>query len=366
MGGPCVRRVSRLSALLVIAATIVLQTAGSIYPTGSQVPREDLAIVLQDYARVPLSSRTDGAYPPSIDYSDQLSRVSVLRYEPGTAGQFANRVFVADLNRNLYIVDTTTRAFTTYINFEEVFPKLTNNPSYGGGLATFAFDPAYENNGRFYTVHIEGSGPASPMPTNASLPGLDLTGYQTTASIDPPVDTVGQRAVLIEWTDSDLSNTTFEGTAREVLRIGVNHGHHAIADMLFNPTAQSGDDDYGNLYVAVGDGGAGQSDGPTHTIPQRLDALPGKILRITPDLGLRPADALSANGRYRIPVTGPDANPFADLNLAGVKTEIFAYGFRNPQRMSWDPVSGALLVADIGMASWEEIDIVKKGGNYGP
>lgn len=76
----------------------------------------------------------------------------------------------------MYIFDTAARTFTTYINFEEVFPKLTNDPSYGAGLATLAFDPAYQSNGRFYTVHIEGAGPVSPMPTNVSLPGLDLTG----------------------------------------------------------------------------------------------------------------------------------------------------------------------------------------------
>ena len=59
-----------------------------------------------------------------------------------------------------------------------------------------------------------------------------------------------------------------------------------------------------------GDGGAGELAGATRTIPQRLDALQGKILRITPDINLRPADELSSNGRYRIPTTGSDPNPF--------------------------------------------------------
>ena len=160
-------------------------------------------------------------------------------------------------------------------------------------------------------------------------------------------------------------NSTFEGTAREILRVGLNTNIHPIGDLLFNPLAQSGDADDGNLYISVGDGGAGEMAGATHPIPQRLDALQGKILRITPDINLRPADELSANGRYRIPTTGPDRNPFVSLSLTDLKKEIFAYGFRNPQRMSWDPVSNKLIVNDIGLHAWEEVNIVTKGGNYG-
>jgi hypothetical protein len=73
----------------------------------------------------------------------------------------------------------------------------------------------------------------------------------------------------------------------------------------------------------------------------QLGALQGKILRITPDLALRPNDKLSENGRYRIPSTGPDPNPF--ISVAGARPEILAYGLRNPHRMDWDPVSNTLL-----------------------
>jgi hypothetical protein len=137
-----------------------------------------------------------------------------------------------------------------------------------------------------------------------------------------------------------------------------------MGDLLFNPLAQPGDADYGNLHVSVGDGGAGEI-AATRTIPQRLDALPGKILRITPDLDLRPADELGSNGRYRIPTTGSDANPFVSLSLAGLKKEIYAYGFRNPHRISWDPVANKLIADDIGLGSWEEVNIVTKGADYG-
>ena len=83
----------------------------------------------------------------------------------------------------------------------------------------------------------------------------------------------------------------------------------------------------------------------------------GKILRITPDLNLRPADELSPNGRYRIPTTGADPNPFTSgnvTNLAGLRKEIYAYGFRNCHRIAYDAVSDQILCTDIGLDSWEE------------
>src|SRR5437867_7070435 len=136
--------------------------------------------------------------------------------------------------------------------------------------------------------------------------------------------------------------------------------------MIFNPLAQTGDSDYRNLYISNGDGAAGQTPGDPHPTPQRLDALQGKILRITPDTSLRTnTSSLSGNGRYRIPTSGLDPNPFVSLGLTNVKREIYAYGFRNPHRMSWDPVSNELIVDDIGLNSWEEVNIIHKGINYG-
>jgi hypothetical protein len=78
---------------------------------------------------------------------------------------------------------------------------------------------------------------------------------------------------------------------------------------------------------------------------------------------LAPQDLLCPNGRYRIPSTGPDPNPF--VSIRGARGEIYAYGFRKPQRMRWGPVSNSLIADDIGWHSWEEVDIVTKGSNYG-
>lgn len=352
----------RLYILLAMVAGASLARAQ--YPSSPQVFKDGTAVAIQEYATLPVSTR--GPTNPVPPYTIYLARANFLRSEPAPAPNASNRFFVIDMNRNFYFLDKSTKAFTVYINFQQVFPKFDNQSGYGDGLSTFVFDPDYGHNGRFYTVHMENSTLAgSEMPTNGSLPGLDLTGYTTTAPINPPGGTVIRQSVLIEWSDTNITNATFEGTAREVARFGLNDEGHPLGDLLFNPLAGPGDSDYGNLYISIGDSINGETSGSLHTIPQRLDTHQGKILRITPDITLRPTDTLSANGRYRIPSTSPDPNPFVNLSLTNVRKEIYAYGFRNPHRMSWDPVLNQLIVNDIGLHAWEEVNFVTNGGNYG-
>ena len=139
----------------------------------------------------------------------------------------------------------------------------------------------------------------------------------------------------IEWTDSNLRNATFEGTAREVLRVQLNHRIHPMGELVFHPTARRGDPEWRVMYIGFGDGGAGEMRTIARPNPQRLDTLVGKILRIIPDTAEHVATStLSENGRYRI----PNDNPF--VSKPGVKKEIWAYGLRNPHRLSWaaDPI----------------------------
>ena len=342
--------------------------AGAQYPSGPQITKDGTAILLADYASAPLTSRGGSLANPTatINFGDQLARLNFLRSEPANAPLSSTRLFVCDQNRNLYIFNRSNQTFTAYINFQAVFPKFYNTSGYAAGLVTFQFDPAYATNGLFYTVHTEDPTIAgSAVPTNSALPGFNPSGYATTSAINPPAGSVTWEAVLVEWKDTNINDATFEGTAREILRVGFTSNIHPMGDLAFNPLAQPGDYDYRNLYISNGDGGAGETPGVTQTIPQRLDALPGKILRITPDLNLRPGDELSANGRYRIPTTGPDPNPFASLSLANLQPEIYAYGFRNCHRITWDPVSNLLIENDIGLNSWEEVNVIHEGANYG-
>ena len=345
----------------------IISTGQIVYPSTFQIHKGGAAVILEDYATLPLSGRGGSitSFGANFNSADQLARPTFLRSEPTNAPLGNSRFFVTDLNRNLYILDKDTRTFTPYLNFQSIFRRYYNAGGYAGGLNPIAFDPEYASNGLFYTAHLETNSIASSMPTNGNHLALDLTGYTTTARVNPPAGSVTYESVLIEWRDTNINNNTFEGTAREIMRIGFNDRIHPLGDLLFNPLAQPGGPDYRNLYVAAGDGSAGERNDNRHPTPQRLDALQGKILRITPDLNLRPADELSANGRYRIPTTGLDPNPFVDVSLPNLKKEIFAYGFRNCHRISWDPVANVIVENDIGLNAWEEVNLVHKGGNYG-
>ena len=119
------------------------------------------------------------------------------------------------------------------------------------------------------------------------------------------------------------------------------------------------------LYLGSGDGGAGESQPAIRAHPQRLDTLVGKVLRIIPDLAEHATtSAVSENGRYRT----PHDNPFR--STPGARAEIWAYGFRNPHRLHWaidgaNPANTRLVVDSIGLHTWETVNIVHKGGNYG-
>jgi Glucose / Sorbosone dehydrogenase len=334
------------------------------YPTQSQVSKDGTAVMLEDYANPPLSSPTHGgANSTAIDYKAQLGRINALRPEPANAPLAASRTFVDDQNGTLYILETATKKFTPYIKFSDVFPKFASDKGNATGIVSITFDPGYAKNGKFYTVHVENPAlPGTATPINTQLPSLNLNGYTTTDTVNPPAGPVHLESVLMEWTDTNIRNATFEGTARELLRVGFDR-NHPMDDTVFNPLAKPGSSDYGNLYIGVGDGAQGETPGPSHTIPQQLNTLLGKILRITPDINLHPKDMLSPNGRYRIPSTGSDPNPF--VNVAGARGEVYAYGLRHPHRFDWDSTTKTMLVIDIGLHYWEEIDIVVKGANYG-
>jgi hypothetical protein len=350
---PCDRR--RLGLLACLAAGLpVLLTAGST---------PSLTLEIKDYVELPITGKLDGAGQTD----GELARLNSLREEPGGARRF----FINDLNGPLYIVDKASRKLTTYLDFngrdghQGLFHKFAHETGYANGLVSLQFDPDYRKNGRFYTVHLEDPAlPGSAAPDAARVAGLNLRGYETTAAIVTPGDTQ-REGVLIEWTDTNTSNATFEGTARELLRLQLNTRIHPIGDLAFNPTARSGDAEWRVLYIGSGDSGSGESRTSIRSNPQRLDTLVGKILRIVPDLAEhQSASVVSDNGRYRI----PNDNPF--VAMAGARKEIWAYGFRNPHRLHFaiDPAdarNNRLVANSIGLHTWETVNIVHKGANYG-
>jgi Glucose / Sorbosone dehydrogenase len=324
---------------------------------------EPLILEIRDYVQLPITGKVDG----QSNNEAMLARINGLREEPGGA----NRFFVHDLNGPLYILEKETKKLSTYLDFNGrsgkpgVFRKLFNEAGYGCGLAALYFDPAYRSNGKFYTVHIEDPAIAgSNLPDNANFPGLRTAGYAATAPVTVP-GSVLYEGVLIEWTDTNIANATFEGNARELLRVQLNTRIHPLGDLIFNPAARPGDADWRVLYIGAGDGGSGEANTAMRLNPQRLDNLEGKVLRIVPDLAEHTSTStVSENGRYRI----PNDNPF--VSRAGARKEIWAYGLRNPHRLTWaiDPANSAnnrLIANSVGLHTWETVNIIQRGANFG-
>ena len=326
---------------------------------GAQVTLE-----LRDFVVMPMTGLADGKGSNDL----LLSRVNALREEAGGA----KRLFISDLNGPLYILDKDAKAFTVYLDFNGtggkagIFRKLATKVGFGNGLNGFFLDPDYTRNGKFYTTHIEDPAtPGSNLPNSSGFPAFNVAGYTTTDAIKTP-GPLQHEGVLVEWTDSNPSNATFEGTARELLRVQLNTTSHPLGDLIFNPAARRGDPDWRVLYLECGDGASGESTNVAiRANPQRLDNLEGKILRIVPDLNEHTATStVSANGRYRI----PNDNPF--VATPGARKEIWAYGFRNPHRLNWavdpaNPANNRLIANSVGLHTWETVYIVHKGANYG-
>ncbi len=136
-------------------------------------------------------------------------------------------------------------------------------------------------------------------------------------------------------------NQADPGSEKTILHIDQPFPNHNGGAMLFGPD--------GDLYIGMGDGGA---EGDPLGNGQNTGVLLGKLLRIDVDHG----------DPYSIPAD----NPFAS---GGGKPEIWAYGLRNPWRVSFDRATGDLYIADVGQDSWEEVDFLPAnspgGSNFG-
>ena len=314
-------------------------------------------LALSDYISMPVT----GDLTSESNTLSQISRMNFIRQEPQS-----QRWFVPDLNGPLYIFDNKKAAPVEYLNFKAIFPAFHDSFGFASGLVNIQFDPDYSENGRFYTIHLEVKKPDVPLqPEKGPFENLDLSSYYITETIKTPSygNENGFYGVLVEWQDSIPQNETFEGKARELLRMDMNRHIHPMGALSFNPYASPGDEDWGTLYVGIGETGSGGMQDERKFNAQRLNNVAGTVLRIIPDLNKRTKDStLSENGQYRI----PDDNPF--VGLAGARPEIWAYGLRNPHRLIWfkdNQGNPQLMAFNIGQVNWEMINIIDKGKNYG-
>lgn len=266
-----------------------------------------------------------------------VSPISVVQPPDGS-----HRLFVVDQVGKVWIIDAAGQRMSQ--PFIDITSKLVSplRPFYDErGLLSLAFHPNFSSNGKFYLFYTAPP-PAGGPTTDAGNTGLPKRWNNTTT--------------ISEFTVSS-SNANMANIASERILLHEAHpqSNHNGGTIAFGPD--------GYLYISIGDGGNKNDIGPGHVEDwytvnaggngQDIEQnLMGNVLRIDVNS--------STDGK---PYGIPSDNPF--VNKRGLD-EIFAYGFRNPYRFSFD-MSGSrrMFLGDAGQNLYEEVDVVEKGGNYG-
>ncbi|MBI3652490.1 MAG: PQQ-dependent sugar dehydrogenase [Acidobacteria bacterium] len=217
-----------------------------------------------------------------------------------------------DSSRRIFILER--RGVIKVLQYGEsqpsVFLDITDRARFDnlGGLLGLAFHPQYRTNGRFFILYLRRD----------------------------------ETIIAAEFRVSDSNPNVADPSSEKYLLTEPKllNGH-------MGGTVEFGPDGY--LYISLGDGSPGSD---TLNNAQNLDSLLGKILRLD-------VDHTSDGKNY----ASPGSNPFYGATLG--RDEIYAYGFRNPYRFSFDKTTGQLYVGDVGERVKEEIDVVTAGGNYG-
>lgn len=227
------------------------------------------------------------------------------------AGDQSNRVFVATQRGVIHVFENSDKPQETKV-YLDISSRVTYSDDQNEeGFLGLTFHPDYQRNGEFFV-------------------------YYTTSEV-PQTSVISRFRVSPE--DPDRADPESE---QEILRIKQPFWNHNGGTVIFGPD--------GYLYIGLGDGGKA-NDPFGHG--QNLETLLGSILRLD-------IDRKSEDKKYAI----PQDNPFVDRE-GQVRGEIWAYGLRNVWRMAFDRKTGLLWAADVGQDTWEEINIIRRGGNYG-
>jgi glucose/arabinose dehydrogenase len=243
----------------------------------------------------------------------------------------SGRLFFADQPGFVYELDLGSGGKRIFLDASDRLVALAGFDE--RGLLGIAFHPDYAANGLLYTYTSEPDTGAADC--TVGLP----------AGVDPD-----HQSVITEWRvpePTDPVSVVDPASARTLMRIDQPQRNHNGGALVF------GSDEF--LYIALGDGGGGDDQAVGHGETgngQDPNNVLGAILRIDVD------GANSANGQYGIPAS----NPFVGKVPID---EIFAFGFRNPFRISFDRVTGQLYIGDVGQNDIEEVDLGVPEGNYG-
>jgi uncharacterized repeat protein (TIGR03806 family) len=253
---------------------------------------------------------------PSLTFTQPVAMLQA----PGNAARW----YVVQKTGQVRVFDNTNNVGSSSV-FIDISSRLNSAPGSSNderGLLGMAFHPDYPADPRVY---------------------LYYTGTDGTLGL---VDRVA------EFRTQDNGATAAPGTELVLLNVDDPEDNHNGGNIEFGPD--------GFLYIGIGDGGGGNDQHGSIGSGQRLTTLLGKMLRID-----------VANSTVAAPYAIPSSNLFAANARCTGGTgaancpEIFAYGFRNPWRWSFDRGSGQLWLNDVGQGALEEVDLVTLGGNYG-
>lgn len=287
-------------------------------PVSQKIGLSTIVAGLEPVAQIPASS--DGGKKP-------LARITKMDHQPGKTG-----LFVLDLRGKLYSLGP--KGPVIYMDMGKLEPKFIHQPGLATGFGSFAFHPDFFHTGLLYTTHTE--------PAHSDKADFTFEDF-----IKPAL-----QWVLTEWKTDQPNTNTFSGKGRELMRVDMVSGIHGVQEIIFNPLSRPGDEDYGLLYIGVGDGGCVENGYPW--LAHSVEKIWGTVLRIDPQ------GRNSSNGKYGIPAQ----NPFVKGNSKNILKEIYAYGFRNPHRITWIH-SGQMLVSNIGHSNIESINLIQPGHDYG-
>jgi glucose/arabinose dehydrogenase len=234
-----------------------------------------------------------------------------------------SRWFVVEQNGIVRVFANQPNVATSQV-FMDIDDRVVQLSQSEAGMLGLAFHPSFPANNRVYVNYSS----------------------QSTGAF---------RSVTSEFTSPDGGLTIDPNSERVLLSVNKNFDNHNGGQLAFGPND-------GFLYLGLGDGGGGNDPSGNAQNPQRLL---GKMLRI--DVSSQPGGA-----PYAIP-SGASGNPFAAnprCNVDGTGTqscpEIFALGLRNPWRCSFDMAgTRELFCADVQQDSFEEVNIITRGANYG-
>lgn len=254
--------------------------------------------------------------------AEGLAAPVILREAPDGTG----RLFVVDQAGLIRVIDADGELLSEpfldlrsrLVTFRDGFDER--------GLLGLAFHPEYATNGRFFVYYS--------APLRAGAPSdFDHTSH------------------VSEFTVSADPNVADPGSERIILQVDQPQFNHDAGTVAFGPD--------GFLYISLGDGGGADDVGIGHVEDWYADNAGGNGQDVTSNL-LGSILRIDVDGAE--PYTIPADNPF--VGEEGLD-EIWAYGFRNPYRFSFDPLTGDMLVGDAGQNLWEEVSVVVGGGNYG-